>query len=111
MIALLGASVLALAALQASISAPRDTFRACLKDAGAKAATQKVAADAFEGYLRNACTSELGSLKSAITAFNMKNGMGKKAAADDAEMTVDDYLASPVDNYKFMASQSTPPKP
>ena len=33
----------------------------------------------------------------------MKNGMGKKAAADDAEMTVDDYVATPADNYKFMA--------
>ena len=38
----------------------------------------------------------------------MKNGMGKKAAADDAEMTVDDYVATPADNYKFMADFRTP---
>ena len=38
----------------------------------------------------------------------MKNGMAKKAADDDAEMTVDDYVATPADNYKFMAGSSTP---
>jgi hypothetical protein len=38
----------------------------------------------------------------------MKNGMGKKSAADDAEMTVDDYVATPVDNYKFMANAEAP---
>ena len=35
--------------------------------------------------------------------------MARKAAADDAEMTVDDYVATPVDNYKFMANMNTPP--
>ena len=44
------------------------------------------------------------SLKTAVVAFRVKNGMARKAAADDAEMTVDDYVATPVDNYKFMAT-------
>jgi hypothetical protein len=50
----------------------------------------------------------MGTLKSAIVAFRMKNGMAKKAAADDAEMTIDDYVATPVDNYQFLASQHAP---
>jgi hypothetical protein len=34
--------------------------------------------------------------------------MARKAAASDADMTVDDYVATPVDNYQFMASQRAP---
>ena len=41
----------------------------------------------------------------------MKNGMGRKAAGDDANMTVDDYLATSVDNYQFMANMNAPQKP
>lgn len=111
MIALLGATALALVALQASIVAPTSAFRGCLHDAAAKATSEKVSADTIETYLRNACTVQMGSLTSAIVAFRMKNGMSKKAAADDAEMTVEDYVSTPADNYKFMAEQNAPKKP
>jgi hypothetical protein len=42
-----------------------------------------------------------------LVSFRMKNGMSQKAAASDAEMTVDDYVATPADNYKFMADMDT----
>jgi hypothetical protein len=102
MIALVVASAINLAALQAAIAAPTDAFRGCLREAAAKAEKDKVGGDAIEDYLRNACTVQMGSLKSALVAFRMKNGMSRKAAGDDAEMTVDDYVATPADNYKFM---------
>ncbi len=102
MIALVFASALNLAGLQAAITAPTDAFRGCLREAAAKAEKDKVGGDAIEEYLRTACTVQMGTLKGALVAFRMKNGMGKKAAADDAEMTVDDYVATPADNYKFM---------
>ena len=108
MIALLGASALTLAALQASIAAPTTAFRGCLHDAAAKAVSDKVGADTIETYLRNACTVQMGTLKDALVAFRLKNGMGKKAAADDAEMTIDDYVSTPADNYKFMVTQNAP---
>lgn len=111
MIALLGASALALAALQASIATPTTAFRGCLHDAAAKATSDKVAADTIETYLRGACTVQLGTLKQALVDFRLKNGMSKKAAADDAEMTIDDYVSTPADNYKFMASENAPAKP
>lgn len=111
MIALLGASALTLAALQASIATPTSAFRGCLHDAAAKATSDKVSGDAIEAYLRNACTAQLGTLKQALVDFRMKNGMTKKAAADDASMTIDDYVSTPADNYKFMASQNAPAKP
>lgn len=108
MIALLGAFGLTLAALQASIAAPTSAFRGCLHNAVAKATSEKVSADTIETYLRNACTVQMSTLKAALVDFRLKNGMGKKAAADDAEMTIDDYVSTPADNYKFIASENTP---
>ena len=112
MIALLGASAITLTALQASINAPTTAFRGCLKEAATKATSEKVAADGIEAYLRNACTSEMATLKGALVAFRLKNGMSKKAAADDAEMTVDDYVSTPADfNAPKSAPAVTPPAP
>jgi hypothetical protein len=102
------ASSMFLTGLQATINAPRDAFRACLREANTKATNQKVTADAYEGFLRNACTVQHDTLKTAIVAFNMKNGMARKAAADDAEFTISDYVGSMVDNYKFMADFNKP---
>jgi hypothetical protein len=108
MIALLGASVIYLAATQASISAPTDAFRGCLREAATKAKSDKVAGDAIEAYLKNACTVQMGSLKDVLVAFRVKNGMSRKAAASDADMTVDDYVATPADNYKYLATMDSP---
>jgi hypothetical protein len=108
MIALLGASAIGLAALQASIEAPTTSLRTCLHNAADKATGEKVSADTIETYLRTACTVQMGTLKDALIAFRLKNGMGKKAAAADAEMTVDDYVSTPADNYKYMANLNAP---
>jgi hypothetical protein len=105
------ASAITLAALQASINAPTQSFRDCLRDAAAKATSEKVSGDNIEAYLRNACSGEMGALKSAIVAFRVKNGMAKKSAVSDADMTVDDYVATPVDNYKFLAAERAPKQP
>jgi hypothetical protein len=103
MIALLIASAINLTGLQAGIAAPTTAFRGCLKEAATKAKAEKVTGDGIEAYLRNACTGQMRTLKEALIAFRLKNGMTSKAAASDAEMTVDDYVSAPVDNYKFMA--------
>jgi hypothetical protein len=97
-----------LTGLQATINAPTTAFRGCLKQAGEKAKTEKVAADAIEAYIRNACTAQGDALKTAVVAFRVKNGMAKKAAAADAEMTIDDYVGTIVDNYQFMADYNKP---
>ena len=108
MIILLAASAITLTALQASIAGPTDAFRGCLREAATKAKSEKVPGDSIEAYLRNACGGQMSTLKNAVIAFRMKNGMSHKAAADDADMTVDDYVATPVDNYKFMADMDKP---
>ena len=63
MIALLIASAINLTALQATIAAPTDAFRGCLREAATKAKNEKVSGDAIEAYLKNACTPQMGSLK------------------------------------------------
>jgi hypothetical protein len=110
-IAFVTATSIILAALQASINAPTTAFRDCLKEASAKATTDKITGDAYEAYARNACSVPMSTLKGAVVAFRMKNGMSRKAAGDDAEMTVDDYVATSVDKYQFFASQNAPQKP
>src|SRR5258707_9740899 len=110
MIALLGASAITLTALQAVINAPRDAFRACLRAGALKASSEKVGGDGIEAYLKTACGVQMQTLRGAVIEFRMKNGMGHKAAVDDADMTVGDYLSSPVDNYKFLAEQNAPAK-
>lgn len=108
MIAFLAASSIFLAGLQAAIAAPTDSFRACLREASTKATGEKVAGDAYEAYARNACSTQMSALKTAVVAFRMKNGMARKAAAADADMTVDDYVATSVDKYQFMAEMNAP---
>lgn len=108
MIALVIASAINLAGLQASIAAPTTAFRGCLREAAEKAKSEKVAGPGIEAYLRNACSAKMNTLKSVLIDFRLKNGMSRKAAASDADMTVDDYIATPVDNYKFMADLEKP---
>ena len=108
MIALAAASVMYLTALQSAINAPRQAFWACAKVQKSNAENQKVAPDAFEAFLRNACNSELQSLESAIAAVDVKNGMSHKAASDDASSSIKDYLSGPVDSYKSTAQLNAP---
>ena len=109
MIALLGATVIYLIAGQAAIAAPRTAFTACLKTADSTATSQKVAGDAYEAFVRTTCSAQLGTLRSAMVNFNVKNGMSRKDAATDADLMIDDYLASSIDHYKFMVSTNEPP--
>ena len=96
------ATAVSLTVLQASINVPRDAFRDCLKEASGAAKTEKVVADNFETYARGKCSVQLESLRKALVAFDLKNGMKRKAALSQADMTVDDYVASPVEKYRIM---------
>ena len=109
MIALVGATTIYLIAGQAAINAPRTAFTACLKQADSKATSQKVAGDAYEAFVRNTCSAQLEALRSALVGFNLKNGMARRTATEDANMMIDDYLASSIDHYKFILSTNEPP--
>ena len=111
MIVLLAASAITLTALQASINAPRDAFKTCLKDASSKALGAKVTAEAYEAYVRNACSNELGTFKTATVKFDLGNKMSRKDAADDADSMISDFVSSSLDHYKYMAGSSGPATP
>jgi hypothetical protein len=108
MIVLVAASAVFLAASQAALNAPTNAFKACLKQADAKAKSEKVAGDGFEAYARTTCASQLSGLRAAVISFNMKNGMSRKTATNDAELTVADWLDGSVEHYKFMAGVNQP---
>ena len=103
MIVLLAASAITLTALQASINAPRDAFKTCLKDASSKALGAKVTAEAYEAYVRGECGGQLGSFKTATVKFDMGNKMSKKDASDDADSMISDFVSSALEHYKYMA--------
>jgi hypothetical protein len=103
MIVLVMGSALYMIAAQASMAAPTNAFKDCLRQTSAKAKTEKVAATAYEAYARSACGGQLNALTNAIAAFNVKNGMSKKAATSDAALTAGDYLSSSVEKYEYLA--------
>lgn len=105
MFVMVGLSAVALSMMQATVAAPTAEFRGCIREAVAKAEKEKVGADGIEDYLRGACTVQMSTLKDALIAFRIKNGMGRSAAASDAQLTIDDYVATPADNYRYMAER------
>jgi hypothetical protein len=110
MIVLLAASSITLTALQASINAPREAFKTCLKEATSKASGEKVTGDAYEAYVRSACSSQLGSFKGAVVKFDMGNKMSKKASDEDADAMIGDFLSSAVDRYKYVTRDGSAQK-
>jgi hypothetical protein len=108
MISLMIGTAIALAGLQATIAAPRTAFVACLKEASAKAASQKVGGDAYDGFVRTACTNQATNLKGALVAFDVKNGVKRGQAASDANGMLDDYLATSIENYKARVPMDKP---
>src|SRR5215213_667397 len=102
-LSLIAASAMYMVATQAAVAAPTNAYKDCLKQASAQAKKDKVAGDSYEAFARNACAAQITALRDALIGFEVKNGIKRKDAATDADLTVDDYLASSVDNYKFLA--------
>lgn len=102
MIFLVGASAIYLTAMQASINAPRNAFQTCLKDAVNKAQAQKIEGDGYEAFVRETCGTQLGSFKSAVTAFDIKNKMTRKDASADADAMIADFVSGSADHYRYV---------
>ena len=108
MIALLSASAIFLAGLQAGINVPRNAFRECLKATAAKAASEKIGADAYQAYLESACEAQSAEFRSASIRFDMKNGMSRKDANATADELIKDWLDSSIETYAYRAERSAP---
>jgi hypothetical protein len=97
---MLGTLFAALLAMQAS-AADRDAYSSCLKTAAVSAKTENVTVEGFKAHAQKVCAEIEKDLKSKLAAFNIRNGMGRKAAADDAQLQLDDYLFTAEDNYRY----------
>ena len=94
------AVVLAALLQSAVIDTNRSKYLACLGQGIEAAKTQKMPADALEAHLRQSCASVESSFEAALIAFDVKNKVSRSRAASDAQMQVDDYVASKVSRYK-----------
>ena len=81
----------------------RTAFRNCLSDAVASAKSANVTADSFKDYALKSCATAESGFKSKLVSFNVKNGMSKKAAAEDAELQLEDYLYTYEEKFRYAA--------
>ncbi|NUT00818.1 MAG: hypothetical protein HOP96_07580 [Sphingomonas sp.] len=106
MIVMMIASAIYAASFQtAAADGARTALRTCIKAASADAKGQKVANDAFPAFVRQKCSAQETSFKSAVWAFDSKNKVSKKQSESDSEFQVDDFVTSAADRY---ASDNAP---
>lgn len=90
---LTGTLILAAAMTQASPTAvPRQQFVACLRTAVTKATEAKARPADFDARARSECAAQIASFRSALVAFDVKNGRPRGAAEKDADQQITDYL-------------------
>ena len=108
MIGMMIGTAVYLFAMQAAVNVPRSAFSACLKDASAKATSQKVAPDAYPDFIRGLCTAQAASFKSALISFDTKNGVKRAQASSDAQLQIDDYITGSAENYEARFAVNNP---
>ena len=87
--------------MQGGGDAPRNAYRSCLNDAVMSAKGANVAVDGFKDYAHKTCASVEDGLRSKLVSFNVKNGMSKKSAADDAQVQLEDYMYTYEEKYRY----------
>ena len=76
----------------AAIDRSRSVFVACLKQAAGAANPSEVKAETFADFAKRHCAAQQQALMDAMIAFDLRNGVSRKSAADGAELAVDDYM-------------------
>lgn len=87
--------------VQAGSADDRKAYVSCLSDAVASAKSANVGVDGFKDYAHKTCATIEQSFKSKLVSFNVKNGMSKKTAADDAALQLDDYVYTAEERYRY----------
>jgi hypothetical protein len=93
--------VIAAAMMVQAGTADRTAYRTCLSEAVASAKSANIGVDGFKDYARKVCAGVEDGFKSKLVSFNVKNGMSKKTAAEDAEVQLDDYLYTAEEKYRY----------
>lgn len=82
-------------------NADRTAYRTCLSDAVTSAKAANIGVDAFKDYAHKTCAAIEQTFKAKLVSFNVKNGMSKKAAAEDAEVQLEDYVYTAEERYRY----------
>jgi hypothetical protein len=94
------ASMFAAASVDTAASAQRAAFSNCLKQAIASAKASKISVDAFDAYARGQCAAPEADLRKAVMSIDMKNGISRKDAAENAQFELNDYFVSTAERYQ-----------
>jgi hypothetical protein len=95
------ASAIFAAAFQtAAADGARTALRTCIKQATVEAKGAKVTNDGFTAFVRQKCSAQETSFKSAVWAFDSKNKVSKKQSESDANVQIDDFVTSAEARYE-----------
>jgi hypothetical protein len=90
--------VIALAA--GPVDTARSAFVGCLREAATRFKPPGVPVDAFAAQARARCVAQEEAFKTAMIAFDMKNGSSRKSAAEGAQFAIDDFVETARSNYE-----------
>ena len=94
-------TVFAAALMMQAATADRTAYVSCLKDAVTNAKGANVGIDGFKDYAHKACAAVEQGFKAKLVSFNVKNGMSKKAASEDADVQLEDYVYTAEERYRY----------
>lgn len=102
------ASMFATAYVDTAASAQRAAFSTCLKEAVAKAKSAKVELESFNAFAKSQCAAQEADLRKAVMALDIKNGISRKDAAENADFELNDYFVSTAERYQAEVGASLP---
>jgi hypothetical protein len=103
------ASVISLAAVQNSAaSSARSAFGQCVQTAAADAKKKDVPLEGLVAHLRQSCEADAGKLKGALVSFDVKNGVKKAQANEDADLQLEDYYSAQEERYRYEIAARKP---
>jgi hypothetical protein len=95
----IASAVLALTWQSAAADSARTALRTCIKQAAVEAKAQKVTSDAFPAFVRQKCTAQAASFKSAVWAFDSKNKVSRAQSESDANLQIEDFVTTAEQRY------------
>ena len=88
----------------ASIDAPRNAFRACLKTFETNQVKAKVDSAAYAAAVKSACSNEAQALADALVRYDVAMGTKRTNAVANAERDVEDYRLTSEERYRDLTA-------